>query len=365
VAKYALTQKLNLDLDPKRRIILISDIHGNYDLFTKLLAKVNFSSEDYLFILGDIIEKGHANLKMLDYVMDMMSKGNTYALCGNCENVYREIVTAENPQLLLNYALVRGNSIINEMAERLNIKIDRQTDMTSVCSQFITPFQHYFKFLKSLPHVIETDKFILAHAGIKPDEPNYGLNAYDIMKNDFFNNQDNKFDKWVVVGHFPTINYRNQIPSYNPLINMEKHLINIDGGNNVKSYSQLNAFIINNMDEMKFSFTYVDDYPKTITFKDNKAVNKDSFNIIWGDNKIKILEKFDNYSHCLHLTSNREIDVFNDDIYEYNGDTYCDFASNHELDVPSGVEISILNKKNDKILVKFNGVVGFINKDCI
>lgn len=35
----------------------ISDIHGYYGLFCRLLDKIRFSDKDKLYVLGDIIDK--------------------------------------------------------------------------------------------------------------------------------------------------------------------------------------------------------------------------------------------------------------------------------------------------------------------
>ena len=36
----------------------ISDIHGCYEEYIKLLEKINFSEDDTLYILGDICDRG-------------------------------------------------------------------------------------------------------------------------------------------------------------------------------------------------------------------------------------------------------------------------------------------------------------------
>ena len=36
------------------KIFVISDLHGQYDLFLKLLEKINLKREDLLVIMGDI-----------------------------------------------------------------------------------------------------------------------------------------------------------------------------------------------------------------------------------------------------------------------------------------------------------------------
>ena len=49
---------------PERcRIICVSDIHGHADDFEKLLDKCEYDADkDFLFILGDILEKGTQNI---------------------------------------------------------------------------------------------------------------------------------------------------------------------------------------------------------------------------------------------------------------------------------------------------------------
>ena len=39
-------------------IYAVSDIHGYYDLFLKGLMEIGFSNQDYLWCLGDMIDRG-------------------------------------------------------------------------------------------------------------------------------------------------------------------------------------------------------------------------------------------------------------------------------------------------------------------
>ena len=43
---------------PGRRILAVSDIHGNLPFFQGLLQKIRFASEDILILDGDMLEKG-------------------------------------------------------------------------------------------------------------------------------------------------------------------------------------------------------------------------------------------------------------------------------------------------------------------
>ena len=46
----------------------VSDIHGEYELFEQLLKKIKFSSEDKMYICGDIIDKGKSPVKLAKYI---------------------------------------------------------------------------------------------------------------------------------------------------------------------------------------------------------------------------------------------------------------------------------------------------------
>ena len=63
-------------------IYCISDIHGNYKGYKKLLEKVNFNDKDTLYVLGDVIDRGRQSIKILQ---DMMLHPNIIPIIGNHE----------------------------------------------------------------------------------------------------------------------------------------------------------------------------------------------------------------------------------------------------------------------------------------
>ena len=70
----------------ERRIIAVSDIHGNLPYLRALLSKVGFSQNDELIIDGDFLEKGEYSLETLRYLMRLSQRGNVHAVCGNCDS---------------------------------------------------------------------------------------------------------------------------------------------------------------------------------------------------------------------------------------------------------------------------------------
>lgn len=59
---------------------VVSDIHGCYDKYKNILSKINFSEDDTLYILGDIVDRGPRGIKTL---LDVAERGNVVFLKGN------------------------------------------------------------------------------------------------------------------------------------------------------------------------------------------------------------------------------------------------------------------------------------------
>lgn len=61
---------------------VISDIHGCYEQFLKLLDKIHFSDKDILYVLGDSVDRGPEPIKLLT---DLSMRANVYHILGNHE----------------------------------------------------------------------------------------------------------------------------------------------------------------------------------------------------------------------------------------------------------------------------------------
>ena len=47
----------------------ISDLHGQYGIFEKLLEVIDFSDDDYMYVLGDAIDRGPDGIRILQRIM--------------------------------------------------------------------------------------------------------------------------------------------------------------------------------------------------------------------------------------------------------------------------------------------------------
>jgi len=61
-----------------KRLIAVSDIHGELDLFKRLLDKVGFCDSDALVLLGDLYLKGSRELECLRFIIDLDKRANVF-----------------------------------------------------------------------------------------------------------------------------------------------------------------------------------------------------------------------------------------------------------------------------------------------
>ena len=65
-------------------IYLMSDLHGMYGLYLRMLETVQFGHNDHLYILGDMIDRGPDGVKIL---LDVVQRDNVTCLIGNHEHM--------------------------------------------------------------------------------------------------------------------------------------------------------------------------------------------------------------------------------------------------------------------------------------
>ncbi len=346
-----------IQIDENKRIVLISDIHGDLNGLIQLLKKVNLTSEDVLFLLGDMVEKGPRSLDTLNYIMDLEKTFTVYAVCGNCDAIANEIYCEKENKELLTYLIWRKNSLINEMCESLSIKLTEKSDMKLVKEILIKNFAKELEWIKNLPDIIETQKFIFVHAALST-QPLDKQNAAQVRRTDAFLYQGLSFDKFCVVGHWPVVLYCKLIPNCNPIIDEGHKIISIDGGNVLKRDGQLNAFIIPNMNSEDFNFLSQDNLEDRVAL-DSQAANENSMCIPWIDNKITILKKDEEFSYCEHISSKYKMWILNKYIFREKEDFYCEDSTDYQLQIEAGDVVKLVESTKKGYLIKKDGISGW------
>ncbi len=354
-----------------KRCIFVSDIHGDIDTFKQGLKSLNFNSDDYLFIIGDIYEKGDfsKNLETINYVYELSKNNkNVFPMAGNCDEVLRFILPKEDKEKFLYYANIKKRSIINDIAAKENYKLSMDMNVDDFIKMIYKKYHYLYEFIDSLDDVIFiNDKLVLVHGGIDDinNIPKYSL---DLLKYDKFYELTKPQQKLMIVGHYPTRNYRSKLACVNPIFDFKKNVICIDGGNHVVKGGQINFVYINNLDEMKFDFAYFDHYPKFI-MKDSVDYKApiEHVNIRFGENEVEVLNTDLDFIYIRHLSTNICMWVHNSFVYknESNNKFYCYDGSNQFISVKKGETISIIIKANPYSLIKKDGFIGLIETKYI
>ena len=63
---------------PGRRVIAVSDIHGNLPFFLGLMERISLTPDDILVLVGDMLEKGQQSLPLLRHLMALSKTHTVY-----------------------------------------------------------------------------------------------------------------------------------------------------------------------------------------------------------------------------------------------------------------------------------------------
>ncbi len=346
--------------EPKKgqRVIAISDIHGNLDVFQKLLKKIVFTEQDILVLVGDMLEKGPRNLDTLHYIMELEKTHQVYAILGNCDMVLLTLIeNRENERLRL--YLQQRLSTIHEMYRKLGYEFGDATNISEMKRLLCTHFQEEIRWLQKLPHILVAGNYYFAHAALKSENVNEN-SMQDVIREEAFMEQDHEFTHTVVVGHTPVTLYDTKISQNNPIFDKKKNIISIDGGNVLKLEGQLNALFIPDTTFNEVYYDSMDLLPQAVIMETRSIKEEqDSINVRWSDGAVKILRRENEFSYCKHLSSGHELWILNEVLSNYNGMEWAEEGTDYVLPVIEGDVVSVVRETSRGYLVKRDGRVGW------
>lgn len=364
-----------------RRVIAISDIHGNLTYLKGLLKKVGFCRDDVLILVGDLLEKGRDSLAVLRFVLELQKEHTVYPMCGNCDYIDRMFLdweTDENAAFSrrMNARIVSaagvaealwpvldcwGNrSTLIQMGLELGLPMPRRADhLPTLRAALLDYFPRETGFLRRLPHILEAGRYIFVHGGIPREDRLDELDAYSCMKNDDFMGQGLSFQKWVVVGHWPVSLYRGDIPNSSPILDRERHIASIDGGCVLKVDGQLNALIIPDIQEEEMEVVSYDELER-VTALEEQAPSPDPINIRWSDSVVEPLAENGDCLFVRHPSSGRTLWLPRDFVSRrWDGKLHTEDTTDYCLPVSPGDELALVRETQRGRLVKKDGVTGW------
>ena len=187
------------------RIFVMSDIHGQYDLFLKMLDRINLKREDLLVIIGDICDRGKKSYEIYMKCMKMIKLGyNLKFILGNHEDMLLEDLENDYP---LRYE--------TEYSVYRHSKYFENKDMKDWHEEnFLEEIEWLVKWLKNCPLVISGNENIFVHAGL---DLNKGLEKQEKetvlwTREEFWLMENVELEEYkgknIYFGHTPNINGR-------------------------------------------------------------------------------------------------------------------------------------------------------------
>ena len=349
-------------LPPGRRVLVISDVHGNLPFLKGLLERVSFSKEDILIVLGDILEKSEGGLETLQYVMELSRTHTVYTLMGNCDDITpafldggRNIPETFYPRY---FQMWGEKCAVVKMAHAAGAAIETPEDYPQARRAIARAFPGELAFLRSLPTIYLCDDYLFVHGGVPREDGLEALSAHQCMKNDAFLDQGRSFRRWVVVGHWPVTLYRGDIPSAKPIFLHDRHIASIDGGCTLKMDGQLNALILPEEPGGEFSYAAYDGNP-VMTALDSQEPSANPINIRWGRSRVEVLERGAEFCRCRHVESGRVLDILTDYLREGDEGWHCEDSTDYRLPVKAGERLSIVRQTSRGALAKKDGATGW------
>lgn len=213
-------------------IYVTTDLHGQYNTFKKGLESIEFSSADFLYVIGDAIDRGSNGIKILMQIMD---------------NSNMDLVIGNHEFLMLNSVKSDGRAICNGRDSELWLEFNGgRTTFDQYKKLDWSTRRKLLKWLKNR-YVIKTievnsQAFCLSHSYYYPEYENRKVRdlEYKTVKdivwpsmfyNDsLINTPENIYSKYkyiFITGHIP-VQMLMDNDYFEPYI--DGNFIDIDGG---------------------------------------------------------------------------------------------------------------------------------------
>ncbi len=185
---------------------VISDIHGQYDMFMEVLDKINLKESDTLYILGDVLDRGPHPIKTLRKLMEME---NVICIVGN-----HELMSIECLEFLMKEVTDMSlEELDDEMLDNLltwqengsKTTIEEFSQLDQETKQDVLDYIKEFLVYEQI--TVNDQEYLLVHAGLGNYSPEKDIEDYSLhdliwARADY----DTRYfeDTIVVTGHTPT-----------------------------------------------------------------------------------------------------------------------------------------------------------------
>ncbi|MGB3204276.1 MAG: metallophosphoesterase family protein [Crinalium sp.] len=171
----------NRSKSPRR--IVIGDVHGHYDGLMTLLEAVAPNSEDQVYFVGDLIDRGPHSAHVVEFV----KKSPYHCLLGNHEQMLLDVFPDGeiNGEALQGWLYSGGHATVNSYGD-----------------DGVDP--EHIEWIRGLPTHLDLGDIWLVHAGVDPKRPieKQSSNEFCWIREEFHSIRQPYFmNKLIITGH--------------------------------------------------------------------------------------------------------------------------------------------------------------------
>lgn len=209
----------------KPYVYVISDIHGQLDLFEKLLEDFDSKSQQ-LVLIGDLNDRGPKSKACFLLGKELVERYEAIYLRGNHEDYFLKFL-ARPEEVADKYWLNGGKETINSL---LHPGATEEYSPTEMAMMIRSRYKELILFLETLPYYFEWEQYVFVHAGVNLKLKDWHQTTpHDFMwiRTDFHQTA-NQTGKTIVFGHTitPSLHGDNQTTD----LWFSEGKIGIDGG---------------------------------------------------------------------------------------------------------------------------------------
>ena len=209
---------------------VMSDLHGQYEKYIKMLELINLRDSDDLFILGDVVDRGPEPVKILQ---DMSMRNNVFPIMGNHDytalhvlSKLSEEVTDDSIHSVLTEDFMEILGMWQSDGGSTTMRAFRKLDPEdrAFMLDYVADFAPYEEI------TVNGNRFVLVHGGIDSFSPEKSMEEYCMEELITARTDYSKMyfpDRYLVTGHTPTMLID---PAYEGRIYRKNNHIAIDCG---------------------------------------------------------------------------------------------------------------------------------------
>ena len=183
---------------------VMSDIHGNYNAFKKMLQEIHFTDDDLLYIAGDLVDYGSESMELL---CDISMRANVYSVVGDHDFEALKMLAGFSKMLEsgaapdADFAVAMKNWVNDGGAATLEGFRKLDADMREGVLDYLSDMALFEEI------TVKGQDYVIVHAGIRnfnEDRVLDELSPEDFIYESLDTEREYYEDKTIIAGHIHT-----------------------------------------------------------------------------------------------------------------------------------------------------------------